>query len=110
MMIKFPSKDQGLKICPKCGKVISFNSYFGGYVCDNCGFINNMTLSQDQFEEITDVMLHTIDDVITIADKYGINRDTLIQYFASTFISMISVSTFQGYKKGEKDDEDKNRD
>ena len=25
-----------MKICPKCGKVISYNSYFGGYICSTC--------------------------------------------------------------------------
>lgn len=25
-----------MKICPKCGKVVSFNSYFGVYLCSNC--------------------------------------------------------------------------
>lgn len=25
-----------MKVCPKCGNVISFNSYFGGYICDEC--------------------------------------------------------------------------
>ena len=99
MAIKFPSKDQGLKTCPKCGKVLSFNSYFKGYVCDDCGFMDNMTISQDQFEEITDVILHTIDGVITIADKHGIDRDVLARYFASTLASMVGVATFKDYKK-----------
>lgn len=27
-----------MKVCPKCGKVIGFNSYFGAYICDNCGW------------------------------------------------------------------------
>lgn len=25
-----------MKICPKCGNVLSFNSYFGAYICANC--------------------------------------------------------------------------
>lgn len=25
-----------MKICPICGKVVSFNSYFGAYICNNC--------------------------------------------------------------------------
>ena len=29
-------KDSTFKVCPECGKVLGFNSYFGGYVCDNC--------------------------------------------------------------------------
>jgi len=27
-----------MKICPKCGKVLSFNSYFGAYICTNCNW------------------------------------------------------------------------
>ncbi len=25
-----------MKICPKCGKVVSYNSYFGAYICTEC--------------------------------------------------------------------------
>ena len=25
-----------MKVCPKCGEVIGFNSYFGGYICSRC--------------------------------------------------------------------------
>lgn len=25
-----------MKICPNCGKVLAYNSYFGAYICDNC--------------------------------------------------------------------------
>lgn len=25
------------KICPKCGKLMSYNSYFKAYYCDICG-------------------------------------------------------------------------
>lgn len=27
-----------MKICPKCGNPISYNSYFGAYICSNCNF------------------------------------------------------------------------
>ena len=29
-----------MKICPKCGKVLSYNSYFGAYICDECKWEN----------------------------------------------------------------------
>ena len=29
-----------MKICPKCGKVLSYNSYFGGYICGECKWEN----------------------------------------------------------------------
>lgn len=25
-----------MKVCPKCGKVLSYNSYFGAYICTDC--------------------------------------------------------------------------
>ena len=25
-----------MKVCPKCGRVISYNSYFDAYICDRC--------------------------------------------------------------------------
>lgn len=25
-----------MKICPECGRLISYNSYFGAYICENC--------------------------------------------------------------------------
>ena len=26
-----------MKICKKCGKIVSYDSYFKGYYCDQCG-------------------------------------------------------------------------
>lgn len=25
-----------MRICPECGKLVSYNSYFGSYICSNC--------------------------------------------------------------------------
>lgn len=30
-----------LKVCPKCGKVIGFNAYFGAYICSDCDWEDN---------------------------------------------------------------------
>lgn len=27
-----------MKICPECGKVLSYNSYFGAYICSSCNW------------------------------------------------------------------------
>lgn len=27
-----------MKVCPKCGKVVSYNSYFEAYICKNCNW------------------------------------------------------------------------
>lgn len=25
-----------MKVCPRCGRILSFNSYFGAFICDRC--------------------------------------------------------------------------
>ena len=30
-----------LKLCPKCGKVASFNSWFQAFYCTACGYLWN---------------------------------------------------------------------
>lgn len=25
-----------MKVCPCCGRILSFNSYFGAFICDRC--------------------------------------------------------------------------
>lgn len=27
---------KSVRICPKCGSLVYFNSYFGAYICENC--------------------------------------------------------------------------
>ena len=27
-----------MKVCPQCESVLGFNSYFGAYICDKCGW------------------------------------------------------------------------
>ena len=27
-----------MKVCPYCGSVVSYNSYFGAYICPNCNW------------------------------------------------------------------------
>lgn len=31
-----------MKVCPKCGNIVSYNSYFGAYICDNCNWENTV--------------------------------------------------------------------
>lgn len=37
-----------MKVCPKCGKIISYNSYFGAYICDNCNWEDCSRAKQDR--------------------------------------------------------------
>ena len=32
-----------MKICPNCGKVLAYNSYFGAYICSNCNWEDSST-------------------------------------------------------------------
>lgn len=32
-----------MKICKKCGKIVSYNSYFKAYYCDQCGYYEPKT-------------------------------------------------------------------
>lgn len=27
---------KNVRVCPKCGNLVYFNSYFGAYICENC--------------------------------------------------------------------------
>lgn len=27
-----------MKVCPNCGKLLSYNSYFGAYICEDCNW------------------------------------------------------------------------
>lgn len=31
-----------MKVCPNCGKVAFFNSYFNAYMCNYCGWENRL--------------------------------------------------------------------
>ncbi len=32
-----------MKVCPKCGKLASYNSYFGAYMCSDCEWFDDST-------------------------------------------------------------------
>ncbi len=38
-----------MRVCPKCGKVIGFNSYFGAYICDECEWEDD-TYNQERID------------------------------------------------------------
>lgn len=27
-----------MKVCPHCGEIVTYNSYFGAYICNKCGW------------------------------------------------------------------------
>ena len=40
--------DSQLKICPKCGKVVSYKYHFHRYVCDECGWEEDIPEVSDE--------------------------------------------------------------
>lgn len=43
--------ESSLKVCPECQKIASYNSYFGGYVCPNCGWYKPTDENAETLEE-----------------------------------------------------------
>lgn len=37
-------------LCPKCGSVASFNSYFGAYICEKCEWMDK-TFDDERIEK-----------------------------------------------------------
>lgn len=45
-----------LIVCPKCNKVISYNSHFSAYICNNCDYVERCGEKDNKSEE--SVWLH----------------------------------------------------
>lgn len=48
-----------MKICPKCGKVVSYNSYFGAYICTDCDW-EDATIGQKRNMGISGVSYRVV--------------------------------------------------
>lgn len=46
-------------------------------------------------EDFTDIVIETINSIISIADKHNVDRDNAVMYFSQMFGKMAEVSTFQ---------------
>jgi hypothetical protein len=49
-------------------------------------------------DELTNLQIKTAESVIKIADKYGIERDYLIEKFSAMFVIMAELGTFKNYE------------
>lgn len=38
-----------LKICSKCGSVMASNTYFNGYICNECKWKDDLSYQNEQF-------------------------------------------------------------
>lgn len=49
-------------------------------------------------ESLTKVQIKTVESVIKIADKYGLDRDTTLRKFADKFAFMTELGIFKNYQ------------
>lgn len=40
------------KICPRCNHIISYDSYFGKYVCRQCGYVDEISYDEKRLTEV----------------------------------------------------------
>lgn len=40
------------KICPNCNHIISYDSYFGKYVCRQCGYVDELSYSEKKLGDV----------------------------------------------------------
>jgi hypothetical protein len=48
--------------------------------------------------EMTRIVGGTIHELIAVADKHNIGRDSAVQYYSDLFSAMASVATFEHYE------------
>lgn len=51
-------------------------------------------------DDISGVMNGLISNVLDVADKHNVDRDNAMQHFSQLLSGIVSISTFQHYKKG----------
>jgi DNA-directed RNA polymerase subunit M/transcription elongation factor TFIIS len=49
-----------MKICEKCGRIVSYNSYFKAYYCDQCGHYEPKKDTKVNTEVIKGFSLHKL--------------------------------------------------
>lgn len=47
-----------MKICPKCGNIVFYNSYFGAYICNSCDWEEKIRDRQVQNKGLKDIQKH----------------------------------------------------
>ena len=49
-------------------------------------------------KEFAEIVAGSVDKVIALADKYNVDRDNAMDYFATNVATMTEISTFKNYK------------
>ena len=55
-------------------------------------------LTEEKFDDFNDIVGDTISALLKCADKYNIDRNSFMKYFATMFLAMCEVSTFEKYE------------
>lgn len=61
-----------------------------------------MKFTSDMFNDLSSIMAHFTDEVIRIADYYGIDRDYLLMMCLSTLNDIYHIRTFEYYEVKQK--------
>lgn len=62
-------------------------------------------MSNEFINGLADIASNTIEQVIMLADKKGIDRDEAVQKFNNTFLIICLTSTFKNFKVGGNENE-----
>lgn len=49
-------------------------------------------------KEFAEIVAVSVDKVIALADKYNVDRDNAMDYFATNVATMTEISTFKNYE------------
>ena len=52
-------------------------------------------------DDCCEIASDTIDKVVSLADKYDVDKDDLIEHFSNLFSIMAEICTFKEYRKDE---------
>ena len=55
-----------MKLCPRCGGLATYNSYFGAYICQECYWENN-----SPSEERTVFFTNLINEIFACKKEFG---------------------------------------
>jgi len=54
----------------------------------------------DYVNDISGVMTGLIGNVISVADKYNVDRNNAMEHFSQLFSAMVQISTFEHFGEG----------
>lgn len=54
---------------------------------------------EEFLEDLAKILPSLVDNMVSIADKYGVKRDDVVFQFAQTFYKLSTVSTFERWEE-----------